>query len=90
MLSLNTNIQKNSTKNYIGYTNGKLFVKFHFSSNKLYLILMSGKYDDPMNKVIKLNENYKWSNMNRLDIYEDDDINYIKKILKESYEKTRI
>lgn len=90
LLSLNTDIQKNSTKNYIGYTNGKLFVEFHFSSNKLYLILMSGEYDDPMNKVIKLNENYKWSNMNRLDIYEDDDINYIKKILKESYEKTRI
>ena len=49
---------------------------------------MSGEYDDPNNKVVKLDDNYKWSNMNRLDIYENDDIEYIKYLLKQSYKKT--
>lgn len=88
LLSLGNDIQKNSTKHYIGYTNGKSFVEFHFWSNSLFLTIMSGEYDDPNNKVVKLDDNYKWSNMNRLDIYENDDIEYIKNILKQSYEKT--
>lgn len=88
LLSLGNDIQKNSTKHYIGYTNGKSFVEFHFWSNSLFLTIMSGEYDDPENKVVKLDDNYKWSNMNRLDIYENDDVEYIKNILKQSYEKT--
>ena len=88
LLSLGNDVQKNSTKHYIGYTNGKSFVEFHFWSNSLFLTIMSGEYDDPNNKVVKLDDNYKWSNMNRLDIYENDDIEYIKYLLKQSYEKT--
>ena len=88
LLSLGNDVQKNSTKHYIGYTNGKSFVEFHFYTNSLYLTIMSGEYDDPKHKVVKLDENYKWSNMNRLDIYEDDDVEYIKTLLKQSYEKT--
>lgn len=88
LLSLGNDVQKNSTKHYIGYTNGKSFVEFHFYTNSLYLTIMSGEYDDPRHKVVKLDENYKWSNMNRLDIFEDDDVEYIKTLLKQSYEKT--
>lgn len=89
LLSLGDDVQKNSTKHYIGYTNGKSFVEFHFWSNNLFLTIMSGEYDDPMHKVVKLDDNYKWSNMNRLDIYENDDLEYIKGLLKQSYEKTK-
>ena len=88
LLSLGNDVQKNSTKHYIGYTNGKSFVEFHFLSNSLFLTIMSGEYDDPNNKIVKLADNYKWVNMNRLDIYENDDIEYIKYLLKQSYEKT--
>lgn len=88
VLSLGDDIKKNSTKHYISYTNGKSFVEFHFYANSLYLTIMSGQYDDPQNKIKKLDERYKWSNMNRLDIYEEDDIEYIKYLLKQSYEKT--
>lgn len=88
LLTLGTDIQKNSTKHYIGYTNGKSFVEFHFWSNNLFLTIMSGEYDDPRHKIVKLDDNYKWSNMNRLDIFENDDIEYVKKLLKQSYEKT--
>ena len=79
LLSLGNDVQKNSTKHYIGYTNGKSFVEFHFWSNSLFLTIMSGEYDDPNNKVVKLDDNYKWSNMNRLDIYENDE--HLNKIL---------
>ena len=89
LLSLGDDVQKNSTKHYIGYTNGKSFVEFHFWSNNLFLTIMSGEYDDPMHKIVKLDDNYKWSNMNRLDIYENDDLDYIKGLLKQSYEKTK-
>lgn len=88
ILALGDDIKKNSTKHYISYTNGKSFVEFHFYTNSLYLTIMSGQYDDPRNKIRKLDERYKWSNMNRIDIYENDDIEYIKSLLKQSYEKT--
>ncbi len=88
IMSLDETIKRNSTKNYIGYTNGKSFVEFHFYTNRLFLTMMSGDYEDPKNKIQKLDDNYKWSNMNKLDIYKDDDIEYIKSLLKQSYEKT--
>lgn len=88
LLSIDDSIKKNSTKHYIGYTNGKSFVEFHFWNNNLFLTIMTGDYEDPLHKVQKLDDNYKWSNMNRLDIYVDDDLDYIKNLLKQSYEKT--
>lgn len=88
IMSLADNIKKNATKHYIGYTNGKSFVEFHFRTNYLYLTMMTGTYDDPLNKIRMLDGRYNWSNNNRLDIYEDDDIGYLKKLLKQCYEKT--
>lgn len=88
IMSLSNDIKRNSTSHYIGYTNGKSFIEVHFQTNKLYLTIMSGKYDDPKNKIQKLDDRYKWANMNRLDIYEEDDLNYIKHLLKQSCEKT--
>lgn len=88
LLSLSSDINKNSTRNYISYTNGKNFVELRFYTNSLNLIIMSGKYDDPLNKVEMLAESYNWSNMNKMNVYEDDDLEYIKDILKQSYEKT--
>lgn len=87
-MSLADNIKKNATKHYIGYTNGKSFVEFHFRTNYLYLTMMSGTYNDPLNKIRMLDGRYNWSNNNRLDIYEDDDIEYLKTLLKQCYEKT--
>ena len=49
---------------------------------------MGGEYKDPDHKVLKLGDNYKWSNNNQLDIYESDNIEYIKNILNQSYQKT--
>jgi uncharacterized protein with ParB-like and HNH nuclease domain/predicted transport protein len=88
ILSLNDDIQRNSTKHYISYTNGKSFVEFHFWKESLFLTMMSGEYNDPEHKIQKLDDRYKWSNMNRLDIFENDDLEYIKNLLKQSYEKT--
>lgn len=88
LLSLSEDIQKNSTKHYVGYTNGKSFVEFHFWTSTLFLTIMTGEYNDPKHIVEKIDDSYKWSNMNKIYIRENDDVEYIKGILKQSYEKT--
>ncbi|MEG1821058.1 MAG: DUF262 domain-containing protein [Malacoplasma sp.] len=88
ILTFAKDIKKNTTTNYISYTNGKNFIEVHFMSNYLRIGLMSGDYIDSKNKVVRLSDTYKWSNNNRLDIYENDDLEYTKSILKQSYEKT--
>lgn len=88
ILSLSTDIKKNTTTHYVSYTNGKNFIEIHFMSNYLRIGMMAGDYIDPKNKIVRLSDNYKWSNNNQLDIYEIDDIEYMKTLLKQSYEKT--
>ena len=86
--NLDSSIYKNTTKNYISFSNGKVFAEFHFMSNYARMYIMTGDYIDPLNKVIKLGENYNWVNDNKLEIYPTDDIDYILDIIKQSYEKT--
>ncbi len=88
ILSIDDSIKKNSTSVYISYTNGKSFVEFHFNKDKLFLSIMTGDYDDPESKVSRIDDSYNWSNMNKIDVFVNDDIEYVKNIIKQSYEKT--
>ena len=85
---LDPNVDRNTTKNYISFSNGKVFVEFHFMSNCAKLYIMPGDYDDELHKVVRLN-NYNWVNNNKLEIYPGDDMNYMLDIIKQSYEKTK-
>lgn len=85
---LDSNIEKNTTKNYVSFSNGKVFVEFHFMANSAKLYIMPGEYEDELHKVEKLNVSYNWVNNNKLEIYPDDDMNYVLNIIKQSYEKT--
>lgn len=87
-VSMSDDVFNNTTKNYIAWSNGKVFFEFHFMSDFIKSYICAGEYHDPLNKVVRLGENYNWVNNNRLDIYENDDIEYIKSIIKQSYEKT--
>lgn len=88
IMSLGENVKKHTTINYIAYTNGKDFLDLHFLTDRIYIDIMSGSYNDPNNRVKKYNDNYNWSNDNRLDIFENDDYEYIKDIIRQSFNKT--
>ena len=87
ILGLNNSISYSITKNYISYSLGKCFVEILFKSNFIKMFIMAGEYNDPENKVNKFGENYNWSNNNRIDVHSFEKINYIKNIIKQSFEK---
>ena len=87
ILSLNSDIKKSTTTVYLAYSLGKNIIELWFQVNSLRYILMTGDYDDPMNKVKKLDDSYKWTNDNCMLVTSDDDLEYVKSILKQSYEK---
>ncbi|MCI9247338.1 MAG: DUF262 domain-containing protein [Clostridia bacterium] len=89
IMGLGTDVKKATTSIYIPYTNGKNFVEIYFQKNNLKLILMHGDYNDPLNKVKKLNDSYNWTNDNFMFIGNKEELEYAKGIIKQSYEKTK-
>ena len=87
ILSLNENIKKNTTSVYLSYSYGKNFIELWFQVNSLKYVIMTGDYDDPKGLVVELAESYKWTNDRCIFVNLDSDIEYIKYILKQSFEK---
>ena len=85
---LDNNVDRNTTKNYVSFSNGKVFVEFHFMSTYAKLYIMPGDYNDQLNKIVRLN-NYNWVNNNKLEIYPGDNMEYVLDIIRQSYEKTK-
>lgn len=55
--------------------------------NNLKYIIMTGDYDDPNGLVSELAESYNWTNNRYIMVNQNSDIQYIKNILKQSFEK---
>lgn len=89
IMTLGEDVKKASTSIYIPYTNGKNFVEIYFQKNSLKLVLMHGDYEDPREKVKKLNASYNWTNDNYMYIENEEDLEYAKNIIRQSYEKTK-
>lgn len=87
VLSLNENIKKNTTSVYLSYSYGKNFIELWFQVNSLKYVIMTGDYDDPKGLVTELAESYKWTNDRCIFVNLDSDIEYIKYILRQSFEK---
>ncbi len=87
VLSLNENIKKGTTSVYLSYSYGKNFIELWFQVNSLKYVIMTGDYDDPKGLVTELAETYKWTNDRSITVNLESDIEYIKNILKQSYEK---
>ena len=87
ILSLNENIKKNTTSVYLSYSYGKNFIEIWFQVNSLKYVIMTGDYDDPRGLVNELAESYKWTNDRCVFVNLDSDIEYIKYLLKQSFEK---
>ena len=88
VLSLNNEIKKGTTSVYIVYSHNKNFIELWPQANSLKYVIMTGEYDDPKGKVVKLAESYNWTNDNCILVTIEDDIEYVKDILKQSFEKT--
>ena len=88
-MKLGTDIRKATTSIYVPYTNGKNFIEIYFQKNNLKLILMHGDYNDPLDRVKKLNDSYNWTNDKFMFIGNKEELEYAKGIIKQSYEKTR-
>lgn len=87
VLSLNENIKRGTSTVYLSYNYGKNFIELWFQVNSLKYVIMTGDYDDPKGLVVELAESYKWTNDRCIFVNLDSDIEYIKNILKQSFEK---
>ena len=87
VMSLNSNIKKNTTSVYLSYYYGKNFIELWFQKNSLKYVLMTGDYNDPNKMVGELAESYQWTHDRYIIVNQDSDIEYVKNILKQSYEK---
>ena len=87
IMSLNSDIKKNTTSVYLSYYYGKNFIELWFQKNSLKYVLMTGDYDDPQEMVGELAESYQWTHDRFIIVNQDSDIEYVKNILKQSYEK---
>lgn len=87
ILSLNEDIKKNTTSVYLSYAHNINFIELWFRTNSLRYVIMSGDYDDPKEQVTKLAESYKWSKDRCISVNNDSDLEYVKNILKQSFEK---
>ena len=89
VMGLGSDVKKGTTSIYLPYTNGKNFIEIYFQKNNLKIILMHGEYIDSRNKVKKLNDSYNWTNDCFILLGNKDDLEYVKDIIKQSYEKTK-
>lgn len=87
VMSLNSDIKKNTTSVYLSYYYGKNFIELWFQKNSLKYVLMTGDYNDPNEMVGELAESYQWTHDRYIIVNQDSDIEYVKNILKQSYEK---
>lgn len=87
VMSLNSDIKKNTTSVYLSYYYGKNFIELWFQKNSLKYALMTGDYNDPKKMVGELAESYQWTHDRYIIVNQDSDIEYVKNILKQSYEK---
>ena len=87
VMSLNSDIKKNTTSVYLSYYYGKNFIELWFQKNSLKYVLMTGDYNDPKEMVGELAESYQWTHDRYIIVNQDSDIEYVKNILKQSYEK---
>ena len=87
VMSLGSDIMKGTTTVYYTYaTPIKHFIDIWFQSNSLKIILMHGEYNDQQGMVKKLAESYNWTNDMYIIVTPDCDVEYVKDILKQSYE----
>ena len=84
--NLDGDIEKSYTKHYIAYRKGQNFMEVHFHVDWLTIYMFpNAQYDDPDKKVEYLNDR-TWTLTARIYVRPEDNIEYITKLIKASYE----
>lgn len=85
IMLLDENIEERPTSYYIGYRLSKNFAEIHIGKNQVSVYLRPLVYNDPLNKVEKIPDSYKWTINRRIYVNDSDDINYVMRLVEQSY-----
>jgi len=86
--AISDQIERRIVKMYIGYRTTRNFAEIHIYKNFMQVLLIDMKYDDPKNLVEKVPDTFHWSLNQRINIYNEEDLNYAMNIIKQSYDAT--
>lgn len=85
IFELDENITEKATSLYVAYRMTKNFAEIHVGRNHLKVHLRPIDYTDPDGKVEKVPDSYNWTMDRRIYAKSLDDIEYVMKIIEESY-----
>jgi predicted transport protein len=85
ILQIDENILEKTTAYYIAYRLSKNFAEVHIGKNQIKLYLRPVDYDDPLGKIEKIPESYNWSMDRRVYIKSIEDLDYVMKLIEQSY-----
>ncbi|MBQ3385504.1 MAG: DUF262 domain-containing protein [Erysipelotrichaceae bacterium] len=85
-LSLDSNVTRSTTKNYIVFKDKGVFLEIHFYKKRMRFILPDMVYQDEKGLVKKLPDSYTWTKNHYMDFHEDDDLDYAKNIIRQAHD----
>jgi predicted transport protein len=88
IISISDQIEVRYPQYYIAYRTTKNFAEVHVFKTKLTVYVTKAKYKDPKNKLEKVPESYQWAVDQKIDILNNDDLEYAFDIIRTSYEAT--
>lgn len=84
--NLDSDIEKSFTKHYIAYRKGQNFMEVHFHVDWLTIYMFPNARDDDPNKKIEYLNDRTWTLTARMYVRPEDNVEYIIKLIKASYE----
>lgn len=86
--SISDQIEIRYPANYIAYRTTKNFAEVHVFKNKITIYLLKANYNDPLKKLETVPESYQWTVDQRIDIFNNEDLNYALDLIETSYNTT--
>ena len=85
ILEIDEDITEKATTAYVAYRVTKNFAEVHIGKNQIKIHLRPIEYEDPAGKVEKMPEVYKWTLDRRICLKSRDDIDYVFRLIEQSY-----
>jgi predicted transport protein len=85
IMLLDENIEERPTSYYIGYRLSKNFAEIHIGKTQVSVYLRPLEYEDPLNKVEKIPDSYKWTINRKMYVNTAEDIDYVMQFIEQSY-----
>jgi len=85
IFELHAGIIEVPTKNYIGYRCGLTFAEVYLLKDKLKISLRPIGYIDPLNRVIRVSEKYRWTLDRKIYCDDTEMLEYVFGIIQQSF-----